>query len=572
MSEGNIRDSVSIFGERSINAELFLKRFIETLPVMLFVFQPESEKLLYVNQKFSKVLGYTTDDINNKENILPDLMKIDEHPGSPGHLFSGNNHSEWYNYRGSFISKDGNIHRVDVSGINIEQFVETKTSTILFMGNEISDPHLKSEFDPMYKEALLQVFNLAPDKPAEKKEWVELDKLFTLDNNIRLYHETFLEAEKFMHQGYWEIDLQHNKMFWSDGVYRLFGYKTKEEREVLELTRETINLHLSEEDARIHDDDWLNILKDKHCYLRELEINTFDGRKKRLETFGKVFRDESNKPVKVTGITREITKLREYESALQIKVNELSRSNKELEDFAFMASHDLQEPLRKLSSFGEKLQDSASNLLTDEHRNYLGRMLRATENMKHLIDSLLNFSLITQNEKKFEKVDLDHILKQVMNEQELKIEETRAVFDITTLPTVEAVGPQMKQLFNNLLHNALKFSSKGQQPKIKISCYDLYPEEQENAGLRTDVNYYKIVITDNGIGFEPRETEQIFKIFKRLHAKYEYSGSGIGLAICRKIVDYHHGIIYAEGNPGKGASFTILLPERQLTHEHKNEQ
>jgi light-regulated signal transduction histidine kinase (bacteriophytochrome) len=228
--------------------------------------------------------------------------------------------------------------------------------------------------------------------------------------------------------------------------------------------------------------------------------------------------------------------------------------------------------LRKLSSFGEKLQDSARNVLTDENQNYLNRMLKATENMKHLIDSLLNFSLITQTEKKFEKVDLALILRQVVNEQELKIEETQALITISPLPAIEAVNSQMKQLFNNLLHNALKFSSKGQQPKIKISCQDLYPEEKEVQGLSHDINYYKIIITDNGIGFEAKETEQIFKIFKRLHAKYEYSGSGIGLAICRKIVDYHHGIIYAEGIPGKGASFIIVLPETQPTQEHTNEQ
>ena len=237
-----------------------------------------------------------------------------------------------------------------------------------------------------------------------------------------------------------------------------------------------------------------------------------------------------------------------------------------------MASHDLQEPLRKLSSFGEKLQESARAVLSEEHQNFLNRMLKATENMKHLIDSLLNFSLITQTDKKFEKVDLDHILKQVASEQELKIEETRASIQISSLPVIEAVSAQMKQLFNNLLHNALKFSSKGQQPVITISCQDLYPEEKEIQGLSPDINYYKFIVTDNGIGFEPKETEQIFNIFKRLHAKYEYSGSGIGLAICRKIVDYHHGIIYAEGIPGKGASFIIILPETQLTHKHPNEQ
>lgn len=387
-----------------------------------------------------------------------------------------------------------------------------------------------------------------------------------IKSSIRHHYDTFMEAEKYMHHGYWEIDIQENKMFWSEGVYWLFGYTTVEEIEKLLLTRESINLHIPAEDIEKYDEDWNNIIRENSSYFRELEITTLDGRKKRLETFGKVFRDESGKAIKVTGITREITKLREYESALLVKVNELSRSNKDLEDFAFMASHDLQEPLRKLSSFGEKLQDSAKELLTEEQINYLTRMLRATENMKHLIDSLLNFSLITQTQRNFEAADLNHIIKQVLSEQELKIDETNASINVTALPVIEAVGQQMKQLFNNLVHNALKFSSKGQEPKVNITSRELNAEEKEKAGFTQNMVYYKITVNDNGIGFEPKESEQIFQIFKRLNAKYEYSGSGIGLAICRKIVDYHQGIIYAEGTPGNGASFCIILPEKQLTH------
>jgi PAS domain S-box-containing protein len=571
MSEDNIRDYTAPFGDKSIHAEVFLNRFIETLPVLLFVFQPESDKLLYVNKKFSQVLGYTNEDNCRGKNLLSELVKIDESPVDKNH-FSPKEQSEWFNYKGNFTSKEGNAHRVDISGINIEHFIDTKTATILFMGNEISDPHFQPEINPLYKEALLKALNFTPQEATGKEKWSLLDNIFQSENHLRQYHETFVEAETFMHQGYWEIDIKEDRIFWSEGMYRLFGYSTAKDRESIHLSFETINLHLSPEEITRRDEEWNNILKDKHCYLREIEINTFDDRKKRLETFGKVHRNEAGEAVKVTGITREITKLREYESALQVKVNELSRSNKALEDFAFMASHDLQEPLRKLSNFGEKLHDSAKGVLTDENQNYLNRMLRATENMKHLIDSLLNFSLITQTEKKFEQVDLALVLKQVVNEQELKIEETQALITISSLPAIEAVTSQMKQLFNNLLHNALKFSSKGQQPKINITCQDLYPEEKEVQALSPDINYYKIIITDNGIGFEAKETEQIFKIFKRLHAKYEYSGSGIGLAICRKIVEYHHGIIYAEGNPGKGASFIIVLPETQLTHEHTHEQ
>jgi len=566
MSEVNARQYSALFGETTNNAEMFLKRFIETLPVILFVFQPDADKLLYVNEKFSKVLGYKLEDVNIRDNMLPNLMQIDN-VSLPDQLFEKpSDTTQWYNYKGNFVSKDGHSHRVDISGIHIEQFMDTTASTILFMGSEMSGPHSSPELNPMYKQALLQALNLNTLGSSEKDNWEELDKLIDYNQNLRNYHETFREAEKYMHYGYWEIDLVTNKIFWSEGVYFLFGYKTQEEINSINLTMETINQHLQKEFLDRYDAEWESIIREKNSYLREIEINTYDGKKKRLETFGKVFRDETGKAMKVCGITRENTKLREFESALEVKINELSRSNKELEDFAFMASHDLQEPLRKLSSFGEKLQDSAKEMLNDEQNNYLGRMLKATENMKHLIDSLLNFSLITQNEKKYEKVDLNLILKQVLTEQELKIEETKATIELDELPTIEAVSSQMKQLFNNLLHNALKFSSKNQQPVIRITSKQVSKKEIQDSGLLYNMNYYKIVLTDNGIGIDPRETEQIFQIFKRLHAKFEYSGSGIGLAICRKIIDYHKGIIYAESSIGKGAAFSILIPERQITY------
>ncbi len=392
---------------------------------------------------------------------------------------------------------------------------------------------------------------------------IEDEKMVSLNNTLSSYHETFRDAEKFLHHGYWEKDMLTDQIFWSEGVYRIFGYNTKEDIDSLTLNCETIYLHLAKDYIQQYDAEWRTIIQQKQHFLREMEINTHDGKKKRLETFGKVFRDDSGKAVKICGITREVTKLREFESALELKVNELSRSNKELEEFAFIASHDLQEPLRKIISFGEKLQGSVKDILTQEDQHYLTRMLKATENMKHLIDSLLNFSLITQNEKKFENVDLNFVLKQVLTEQELNIEETKAIIIVEELPVIEAVSSQMKQLFNNLIHNALKFSSKNQQPDIRIVYCDVLPEEKEKVGLLQNISYVKIVVTDNGVGFNPGETDQIFQIFKRLHAKYEYSGSGIGLAICRKIVDYHHGNIYADSSPGNGASFSIILPKYQ---------
>ena len=188
-----------------------------------------------------------------------------------------------------------------------------------------------------------------------------------------------------------------------------------------------------------------------------MEIVTKDGYRRRLETFGKVFRDENGIPYKVIGTTRDITKLKEYEQELEVKVNELNRSNKDLEEFAYIASHDLHEPLRKLSTFGQRLVSSAREDLSPANRDYLDRMLKAADNMRNLIDNLLEFSRVTRGAATFIKADLNKLVEEVVAEQELRIEESGAQVSIDPMPELEIVPSQIKQVFNNLLNNALKF-------------------------------------------------------------------------------------------------------------------
>ncbi|HSF44782.1 MAG TPA: ATP-binding protein, partial [Chitinophagaceae bacterium] len=309
-------------------------------------------------------------------------------------------------------------------------------------------------------------------------------------------------------------------------------------------------------------EDWAKILEEADTYLREMEVTTKDGFRRRLETFGKVFRDEKGNAYKVIGTTRDITKLKEYEQELEVKINELNRSNKDLEEFAYIASHDLHEPLRKLSTFGQRLSSSAENELSPANKDYLNRMLKATDNMRNLIDNLLEFSRVTRGAATFVKTDLNQLISEVLSEQELRIEETKAEIKVDPLPQLEVVPSQIKQVFNNLLNNALKFIRPEGKPVISFCCEHLSPEERKQYKLKQNREYYKISVEDNGIGFDKAYAEKIFQIFQRLHGKSEYSGSGIGLAICRKIADNHKGMIFAESEPGKGSCFTFILPNK----------
>lgn len=253
-----------------------------------------------------------------------------------------------------------------------------------------------------------------------------------------------------------------------------------------------------------------------------------------------------------------------FQKILENKVKELDRSNKELEEFAYIASHDLQEPLRKITSFSERLKEKLPSNLEPDVQLYLNRMLAATENMRTLIDNLLEFSRTSRSREPFVKLDLNNVLADVKADLELKIEETGATITADKLPVIDAIPMQMRQLFTNLFTNAIKFRKPNFPPVITINSRLASEDDRDTHHLRPDVPYYIIRVSDEGIGFDQEYSEKIFQIFQRLHGKAEYPGSGIGLAICKKIAENHKGNIFAEGEQGKGASFNLILPEIQL--------
>lgn len=391
---------------------------------------------------------------------------------------------------------------------------------------------------------------------------IQLAELEKLNNELRLYKQTMLDKDEFLNQGTWEWDIRSNTYEYSRGMYRLFGYYSKDEMKAWDAMGKSLAPHMDEDEQRRSDEDWEKILAEADTYLREMEIHANDGVKRKLETFGKVFRDDAGAAYKVIGTTRDITQLKEYEQELEVKIDELNRSNKDLEEFAYIASHDLHEPLRKLSTFGQRLVQNAQQELSPQNMDYLGRMLKATDTMRDLIDNLLEFSRVTRGSATFVKHNLGRIIEEVVSEQELRIEETGARVSVDVMPEIEMVPPQIKQLFNNLLSNALKFIRKDVQPEVRFNCRKVTTEEKLRYRLKQGREYYCITVEDNGIGFEKVYADRIFQIFQRLHGKSEYAGSGIGLAICRKIAENHKGLIFADSEPGKGSSFSVLLPNK----------
>jgi PAS domain S-box-containing protein len=252
----------------------------------------------------------------------------------------------------------------------------------------------------------------------------------------------------------------------------------------------------------------------------------------------------------------------ELEQLVEERTRELTQTNEQLQQFTYAASHDLQEPLRKIRFFLDRLSGNIDPLLNEEDRRIFNRIDHTTARMQGLISDLLAYSNTTMGSTGFEEVELSELVKGVLDDMEATVIESNAVLHVDPLPKIKGDPRQLRQLFQNLISNGLKYHTKEAAPQVHITCAST-TGIQSGTYLpkgRESEHFYLIEVRDNGIGFDPDDAERIFRLFQRLHGKSEYAGTGIGLAIVQKVVENHNGFIWAESEPGKGASFKILLP------------
>jgi light-regulated signal transduction histidine kinase (bacteriophytochrome) len=248
------------------------------------------------------------------------------------------------------------------------------------------------------------------------------------------------------------------------------------------------------------------------------------------------------------------------ENLLQKKSADLARLQREKEDFIYIASHDLKAPLRKLSAFSGLLSQKSRDRLDEESLSYLHRIETTVAGMQSLIDGLSGLSEIGSN-LDFTECDLNQLMNEVLKELKGLIDEKKAMISTGDLPAVEASPEQIKKVFQNIIVNSLRFQPEGQAAQVVVNSSTLSMAEKTDYDLPIEKMYYQIKFADNGIGFKPEEAVQIFKPFKRLHGKSAYPGNGLGLAICKKIIDVHQGIFYAKGRENTGSLFVIILPQ-----------
>lgn len=256
----------------------------------------------------------------------------------------------------------------------------------------------------------------------------------------------------------------------------------------------------------------------------------------------------------------DIAEQKKYAKRLEEMNRELTKMNEELTSFAYVSSHDLQEPLRKIQMFSKRILEKEVNSLSDEGKNFFYRMDNAASRMQLLINDLLTYSRTNTSQKHFEKTDLNQLVSEVKQELIEKITATGSVIECAQLPVLSLIPFQFKQLFTNLIANSIKFARPGVPPHITIKCQVVDGNTINKPSVNPEIKYWHFMVADNGTGFDPKFSEQIFGLFQRLHGRKDYEGTGIGLAIAKKVVENHHGIISAEGIENKGATIHLYLP------------
>lgn len=375
------------------------------------------------------------------------------------------------------------------------------------------------------------------DKKAVEDELVKLSLVASKTNNLVIIAD------------------ENCKIIWANDAFtKITGYSSEE---IIGTTGDI--LRGSNEQKKI---EVQNLIKEcinsKTSVIYEIENYTKKGEKYWVVTNLTPIFDENGKFRYFIAIDFDITEVKKNEKKLKDYALELERSNQELDDFASIASHDLKEPLRKLKVYSSSLIGKYKDSMDEEGKSYLTRVKESSDRMQTLIDDLLKYSRINTKAQPFEKTDLKEVVNTVLKDLELQIHETKGNFDIDSLPVIEAEKVQMHQLFKNLLNNALKFHKPSVPPFVGITVKDL------------NKNTLEITIKDNGIGFNEKYVDKIFKPFQRLVAKSDYEGSGIGLAICHKIVKRHGGEINAFSKQNEGSQFIFTLPIVQKKSNKNN--
>ena len=463
-----------------------------------------------------------------EDNIVPAIKNIDA--------------NSWY-------TNDKNT--ISVIQIKVQQMIAVEED--LLRERQIESKNYLA-FTPLFLYIIL-LFTIGIIVLAYKKILTDFEKIDKNNQQLTLFEATAKQAEILGKYGSWTWNLSANILDYSDNLYRILGC----EPQSFEATNQTFLTFVHPEDLQIVENIIQKIIDEENLSFVYFRIIDKHGIIKNLKSFGKLLIDE--KGIKtILGITQDATEEVQNIMILSDRNKLLERSNKELSAFNYIASNDLQEPLRKIQTFISRFYDLDDGKLPEIAKNYLEKISISATRMRVLIDDLLQFSRVNKIETSHQTVDLNKVLGFVKNELSLQIADENIIVISENLPNIIGVKFQLEQLFLNLIINAIKYKRSDRETQINISSEIVDATTDKRLTDPSILRYYKITFADNGMGFEPQYNEKIFILFNRLHNKIDYPGTGIGLSICQKVVENHNGYIFASGKVNEGAVFTIYFP------------
>lgn len=383
----------------------------------------------------------------------------------------------------------------------------------------------------------------------ENKNQKYLNRLKNITEELTLSNNRYTVVTKATNNIIWDWDFKKGRVIWGESLTRIFGYPELENHS----TWWTNKIHPEDKERVAKRFDKFIETSNKEKWSDEYRIITESGDIRHIYDRGYILFNKKGKPLRMIGSLEDITErkineeqLKQLNLQLNKRMEELAVSNAELEQFAYIASHDLQEPLRMITRFLSEIQRKYNDKLDDKGKEYIHYAVDGSHRMRNLILDLLEYSRVGKFDQTIETIDLNTLIEEVVNYHETFIKESKAIIKWSHLPTIQNRKTPIQLVFQNLISNALKYHSESEPPLIEITYQDLD-------------NRWLFLVKDNGIGIDPMFSEKIFVIFQRLHAKHEYSGTGIGLAICKKIIEAQGGKIWVESEEGQGSTFYFTV-------------
>lgn len=514
--------------------QMFIRKITDATPSIIASYNVNTGEYVFVSEGVEKLLGYSPEEVMEKgtsffipiihpEDTIALMEKnarvLEEANANP----QKNDFVAEFTYR--MLHKDGKYRWFHTYGTVFDRNHENKVEHVLNISLDITDQVNASQTIKEQEYFIQQIADASPtilylfDVESQSFEYINREIFFVLGYSP----EEIINFGKAVTQL-----IYHPEDFHLLSGRKESGRSFRQEETMLQYECRMVN--------KGGEDQWM--------LVREI-----------------VFKTQPDGSIRqIIGAALDISKRKQMEKTILQNSLLLQQSNASLEEFAYVASHDLKEPLRKISTFGDRLITTQLEKLAPEGKIYLQKIVEASQRMQTMISDLLSISLISGNTA-FEKFSLQKILAETLQTLEFKIENQNAVVESSHLPEARIIPSQFRQLFQNLLSNSLKFVRPGVKPLIRIQHSIVQPHELESYHLGHTGQFIKIEFSDNGIGFENEFAGKIFAIFQRLHGRSEYEGSGIGLSICKKIIEHHGGIIYATGDPDQGATFTIVFPK-----------